>query len=276
MVQNLYFSTVCCGRQDSCLQIELQNHSQVLPHRVPASSILPAFSNVSALPHHPTPLLRCEHCTPIAPCSFALTSSRGIEIYIRYLSISNTSQHPDAERNSAPVQISPFRLMFDDASWKGAHLRPPLNWVLHVSLVPLANHVLLWRQWKWYTMVNATTISGQNTYTRTASIIQRLHVTSCFSNVEISRQGWSPSANMFYVRILLRVRMYNASVHKIKDLTVWSCTYQTEDWAYLCILSLFQVNRIVEWLKLEGTLKIIKFSPECALFMQMKDHICKQ
>lgn len=45
---------------------------------------------------------------------------------------------------------------------------------------------------------------------------------------------------------------------------------------YLCILSPFQVNRIVERLKLEGTLKIIKFSPECSLFMQMKAHICKQ
>lgn len=105
MVQNLYFSTACCGRQDSCLQIELQNHSQVPPHRVPASSILLAFGTVSAFLHCPTPLLRREHCTAIALCSFALTSSQGIEICIRYLSVSNTSQHPDAEGNSAPVSF---------------------------------------------------------------------------------------------------------------------------------------------------------------------------
>lgn len=88
-----------------------------------------------------------------------------------------------------PLQISPFRLMLDGSSWKGAQLWPLLNWLLHVFLVPMTNHLLLWRQWKWFIEVNAPTINGQNIYTRTASITLHLHVTSCFSNVKISRQG---------------------------------------------------------------------------------------
>lgn len=117
MVQNLYFSTVCCGRQDSCLQIELQNHSQVPPPRVPASSILLAFSNVSAFPHHPTPLLRHEHCTPTAPCSFALMSSQGTEICIFLFQTLLSIQMPKEIQQLCPsLQISPFRLMLDDAS----------------------------------------------------------------------------------------------------------------------------------------------------------------
>lgn len=52
--------------------------------------------------------------------------------------------------------------------------------------------------------------------------------------------------------------------------------YVKQKTAYLCILSPFQVNRIIERLILEGTLNIIKFSPECSLFMQMEAHTCKQ
>lgn len=63
MVQNLYFSTACCGRQTAvCTQSSKISSSSSLP--VPGSCILPQLRHLSTFPHRSESSLQHESCKP--------------------------------------------------------------------------------------------------------------------------------------------------------------------------------------------------------------------
>lgn len=166
MVQNLYFFYSMLRKTDSCLNTELKNHSQVPPHwrcqcpKACQNLVTSAhFLTVLHPPYSPGVVKTIDMCSlplvkahPLGVLSFRSGSFSLLSI-----------QLPKGIWHLLPsLQISLFRQILDDASWKGVHLWPPLNWLLHVFLYLLAFHLLLQRFWKWYTVANALTVNGQN------------------------------------------------------------------------------------------------------------------